>query len=138
MITKSKVKHTINLSVQDEALLQQASEIYSGGRRLNSFIKALITIGLNSCLNLSDRYGENPSINFDRLHVVAIGRNANRAEGRPAQEKTNSCTYTLSPREIALCQDSAKELVRRMDDLTPHYDTKIIPFPQSGSFMGSA
>jgi len=139
-LTKSKERHSISLCVQEEALLQQAYEKYDGCRRLNNFISALVSIGLDRCLNLSDQ-GESvkAKLEFDYLHVVAKERNTNRAEGRPAQEKTYSYENTFSLDEITAYRERIKELERRAADyVTPHYDTKIIQFPQINRFMGSA
>ena len=119
----SKVKHSVKLWTYEEAMLQQAYEKYDGCRRLNNFISVLTSIGLDRCLNLSNHS------EFEHLFQVTRNRNANRTEGKPVQKETTGCTW----------KERIKELEHRAADyVTPHYDTKIIQFPQIHRFPGSA
>jgi hypothetical protein len=51
---KSKVRHSLNLYEYEEVLLQQTYKKLDGIRSMSGFIGILVTIGLDSCRNLSD------------------------------------------------------------------------------------
>jgi len=120
-----KTKHTVTLYEREEAMLQEAYKKLSAGRRLNTFIKTLIVIGLERCADVTT------PIDFDRLLVSSKKRNDLRAEGKQIQKKATDLMESL--------QASLHTLINTMpDNVTPHYETKIIQFPQRYVFSGSA